>query len=92
MKAAMIGRAVLWLLAVLVLLALLLLTGSLWLIGLIAVMILLPLFSLLWNRAAGKQVTVKVSLLERTRKHGEKSLRPLKSCSRWAECAAPSSW
>ena len=71
MKAAMIGRAVLWLLAVLVLLALLLLTGSLWLIGLIAVMILLPLFSLLWNRAAGKQVTVKVSLPSSARKNAE---------------------
>jgi len=71
MKAAMIGRGLLWLLAIPVLLSLLLLTGSLWLIGLMAVVVLLPLFSLFWNRAAGKRAAVKVSLPSSARKKTE---------------------
>lgn len=71
MTAALIGRGFLWALAVIVLLALLVLTGSVWLIVLLVILVLLPIFSLIWNQAAGKNVTVRVDMPSGARKRAE---------------------
>ena len=71
MRAAMIGRGLLWGLAVIVLLALLVLTGSVWLIGLLVLLVLLPLLSLAWNSAAGKRADTRVSFPANARKRSE---------------------
>ena len=68
MKAPRIVTLVLWLLAILCLAALLLITGAPAAGGILALIVLLPFASLLWNRAARRGMSVRISLPSGVRK------------------------
>lgn len=69
MKAAMIGKGLLWLLCLALLVLVLLVSGSLWALGLLAVIALLPFASLIWNGTVKKKLQAKLMLPAGARKH-----------------------